>query len=115
MWGLDDLILALTFSREAPANMRAQVEKLLNETSEVQVSTFHSFCEGVIRDNADKCGVHPDFSIFEDATAQGPGRGHQGCAVVHNIHLKGEGLEHHNRDARRVCAAEERGNHPDGT
>ena len=45
--------------------MRAQVDKLLNGTSEVQVSTFHSFCAGVIRDNADKCGVHPDFSILE--------------------------------------------------
>jgi len=60
-------ILALTFSRAAAANMRARVEKLLNETSEVQVSTFHSFCAGVIRDNADKCGVRPDFSILEDA------------------------------------------------
>jgi DNA helicase-2/ATP-dependent DNA helicase PcrA len=60
-------ILALTFSRAAAANMKAQVEKLLNGTSEVHVSTFHSFCAGVIRNNADKCGVRPDFSILEDA------------------------------------------------
>jgi DNA helicase-2/ATP-dependent DNA helicase PcrA len=60
-------ILALTFSREAAANMRAQVEELLNGTSEVHVSTFHSFCAAVIRDNADKCGVRPEFSILEDA------------------------------------------------
>ena len=59
-------ILALTFSRAAAANMRAQVEELLNGTSEVHVSTFHSFCAGVIRDNADKCGVRPEFSILED-------------------------------------------------
>ncbi|MEA1864741.1 MAG: UvrD-helicase domain-containing protein, partial [Euryarchaeota archaeon] len=59
-------ILALTFSRAAAANMGAQVEELLNGTSEVHVSTFHSFCAGVIRDNADKCGVHQDFSILED-------------------------------------------------
>ncbi|MEA1906698.1 MAG: ATP-dependent helicase, partial [Euryarchaeota archaeon] len=59
-------ILALTFSRAAAANMRAQVEELLNGTSDAQVSTFHSFCAGVIRDNADKCGVHQDFSILED-------------------------------------------------
>ncbi|RZN42140.1 MAG: ATP-dependent helicase [Methanosarcinales archaeon] len=59
-------ILALTFSRAAAANMRAQVDKLLNGTSEVQISTFHSFCAGVIRANADKCGVHQDFSILED-------------------------------------------------
>lgn len=60
-------ILALTFSRAAAANMRAQVEELLNGTSEVHVSTFHSFCAAVIRDNADKCGVHQEFSILEDA------------------------------------------------
>ncbi|MEA1869941.1 MAG: ATP-dependent DNA helicase [Euryarchaeota archaeon] len=59
-------ILALTFSRAAAANMRAQVDELLNGTSDVHVSTFHSFCAGVIRDNADKCGVHQDFSILED-------------------------------------------------
>ena len=60
-------ILALTFSRAAAANMKAQVEELLNGTSEVHVSTFHSFCAGIIRDNADKCGVRPEFSILEDA------------------------------------------------
>ena len=65
--GIDpEQILALTFSRAAAANMSSHVDELLNEASEVQVSTFHSFCAGVIRDNADKCGVHPDFSILED-------------------------------------------------
>ncbi|MEA1894342.1 MAG: UvrD-helicase domain-containing protein, partial [Euryarchaeota archaeon] len=59
-------ILALTFSRAAAANMRSQVDELLNGISDVQVSTFHSFCAGIIRDNADKCGVHQDFSILED-------------------------------------------------
>ena len=35
-------ILALTFSKEAPGNMREKVEKLL-QGKEVIVKTFHSF------------------------------------------------------------------------
>ncbi len=58
-------ILALTFSREAAGHMKAKVEQLLGGL-EVHVSTFHSFCAEVIRENADKCGVSPEFSILED-------------------------------------------------
>ena len=59
-------ILALTFSREAAANMNNKVEQLLGGVSEVHVSTFHSFCSEIIRENADKCGVPAEFSILED-------------------------------------------------
>jgi len=58
-------ILALTFSREAAGHMKAKVEQLLGGL-EVHVSTFHSFCAEVIRENAEKCGVSPEFSILED-------------------------------------------------
>ena len=58
-------ILALTFSREAAGNMKTKVGQLLGGL-EVHVSTFHSFCAEVIRENADKCGVSPEFSILED-------------------------------------------------
>jgi DNA helicase-2/ATP-dependent DNA helicase PcrA len=59
-------VLALTFSREAAGNMKKKVEKLLGGASEVHVSTFHSFCSEIIRENAEKCGVTHDFSILED-------------------------------------------------
>ncbi|MCL7415547.1 MAG: ATP-dependent helicase [ANME-2 cluster archaeon] len=59
-------ILALTFSREAATNMKVKVEQLLGGVSEVQVSTFHSFCAQIIRENADKCGVPSEFAILED-------------------------------------------------
>jgi DNA helicase-2/ATP-dependent DNA helicase PcrA len=59
-------ILALTFSREAAANMNRKVEQLLGGTTEVKVSTFHSFCAEIIRENADKCGITAEFSILED-------------------------------------------------
>ncbi|MDW7775774.1 MAG: ATP-dependent DNA helicase [Methanosarcinales archaeon] len=59
-------ILALTFSREAAANMNSKVEQLLGGASEVHVSTFHSFCAEIIRENADKCGVPAEFAILDD-------------------------------------------------
>ena len=62
-------ILALTFSREAAANMNNKVEQLLGGVSEVHVSTFHSFCAEIIRENADKCGVPAEFAILEDVDA----------------------------------------------
>jgi DNA helicase-2/ATP-dependent DNA helicase PcrA len=65
--GIDpEHILALTFSREAAANMNNKVEQLLGGTTDVHVSTFHSFCAEIIRENADKCGITAEFSILED-------------------------------------------------
>ncbi|MDD5615749.1 MAG: ATP-dependent DNA helicase [Candidatus Methanoperedens sp.] len=59
-------VLALTFSKEAAGHMKKKVENLLGGASEVHVSTFHSFCSEIIRENAEKCGVTHDFSILED-------------------------------------------------
>lgn len=59
-------VLALTFSKEAAGHMKKKVGKLLGGASEVHVSTFHSFCSEIIRENAEKCGVTHDFSILED-------------------------------------------------
>lgn len=58
-------ILALTFSNEAARNMREKVEKLV-KGKEIHVSTFHSFCAELIKDNADKCGVPASFKILEE-------------------------------------------------
>ena len=46
--------------------MKRKVERLLGQTSEVHVSTFHSFCAEIIREHADRCGIPPEFSILED-------------------------------------------------
>ncbi|MBN2489133.1 MAG: ATP-dependent helicase [Methanosarcinaceae archaeon] len=59
-------VLALTFSREAARNMERKVRELLGENRDVKVSTFHSFCAELLRDNADKCGISDDFTIFEE-------------------------------------------------
>ena len=57
-------ILALTFSKEAARNMERKVGELLGQNREVKVSTFHSFCAEIIRDNSRECGISDDFSIF---------------------------------------------------
>ena len=59
-------ILALTFSKEAAGNMGRKVGELLGENRDVTVSTFHSFCAEIIRDNSRKCGISDDFSIFQE-------------------------------------------------
>lgn len=62
-------ILALTFSNEAADNMKSKVEDMLGGAAQVHISTFHSFCAEVIRDNHEKCGILPDFRIFEELDA----------------------------------------------
>ncbi|MFZ2499899.1 ATP-dependent helicase [Methanosarcina sp.] len=62
-------ILALTFSREAARNMEQKIRELLGQGAEVKVSTFHAFCAELIKDNAERCGVSEQFTIFEDIDA----------------------------------------------
>jgi DNA helicase II / ATP-dependent DNA helicase PcrA len=62
-------ILALTFSREAARNMEQKIRELLERGADVKVSTFHAFCAELIKDNAEKCRVSEQFTIFEDTDA----------------------------------------------
>ena len=62
-------ILALTFSREAARNMEKKIRELLDLGADVKVSTFHAFCAELIRNNAEKCGVLEQFTIFEEIDA----------------------------------------------
>lgn len=59
-------ILALTFSREAARNMEQKIRELLGQEADVKISTFHAFCAELIKDNAERCGVSEQFTIFED-------------------------------------------------
>lgn len=62
-------ILALTFSREAARNMEQKIRALLDQGADVKVSTFHAFCANLIKNNAEKCRVSEQFTIFEDTDA----------------------------------------------
>ena len=62
-------ILALTFTEKAAFEMEERVDKLLDfGYLDLWISTFHSFCERVLRDNALDIGLSPDFKIL-DSTA----------------------------------------------
>ena len=46
--------------------MEHKIQELLGDNRDVKVSTFHSFCAEIIRDNPDKCNITDDFTIIEE-------------------------------------------------
>lgn len=62
-------LLALTFTNEAAYKLRKDI---FNETGDEQalltenISTIHSYCNYIVRENAFELGIPPDYSIFED-------------------------------------------------
>ncbi|MFA6043021.1 MAG: UvrD-helicase domain-containing protein [Patescibacteria group bacterium] len=62
-----DHILALTFTDKAAGEMEERVDKLLPMGYvDLWVSTFHSYCERVLRDHALDIGLSPDFTLLDE-------------------------------------------------
>lgn len=60
-----DEILALTFTEKAAAEMEERVDELLPLGKIVQnISTFHSFCEKVLREEALEIGQNSSFEVL---------------------------------------------------
>lgn len=77
--GLDvDRFLIITYTRAAAAELRERIRDALQELlrqepgnarlrrqallcAGAQIGTIHAFCGGVIRENAARCGIRPDF------------------------------------------------------
>jgi len=61
-------ILALTFTERAAAEMEERVDVLVPYGYvEAQISTFHAFCDRVLRENAVLLGLTPDVRILTEA------------------------------------------------
>jgi DNA helicase-2/ATP-dependent DNA helicase PcrA len=62
-----DHILALTFTDKAAGEMEERVDKLLPMGYvDLWVSTFHAFCERILRDHALDIGLNPDFKLLDE-------------------------------------------------
>ncbi|MBE6805007.1 MAG: helicase-exonuclease AddAB subunit AddA [Ruminococcaceae bacterium] len=79
-----DRILVVTFTKAAAEEMRGRIEKRLNEVfaadpenpflieqkiklRNAKICTIDSFCIDLVRENFDRLGISPDFSIADDA------------------------------------------------
>lgn len=60
-------IMALTFTESAAQNMRDRLVKMIGETGYyVHISTFHSFCSQVIKENPDHFSIGRDSQALTD-------------------------------------------------
>jgi len=57
-------ILAVTFTNKAAQEMRHRIRSVVN--APVSVGTFHSTCLQMLRLHAERVGLKPDFTIYDD-------------------------------------------------
>lgn len=63
-------ILALTFTEKAAGEMEERVDKLLPYGyTEIAVSTFHAFCERLLRQESTEAGLSRDFRVMTELDA----------------------------------------------
>jgi len=65
-WCNNDQVLGLTFTEKAAGEMEERLDMLMPLGYEaIQISTFHSFCEKLLRQYGIDIGISPNFKIIE--------------------------------------------------
>ncbi len=63
-------ILAITFTNKAAKEMQERIEKVTGVTG-MQISTFHSFCTKILRQDIEALGIYTkNFTIYDDDDSQ---------------------------------------------
>jgi DNA helicase-2/ATP-dependent DNA helicase PcrA len=62
-----DEILALTFTEKAANEMQDRVDEILPYGySQLWISTFHSFCDSILREEGIHIGINPNYTLMSD-------------------------------------------------
>lgn len=60
-------ILAVTFTNKAAGEMKSRVQNMLGENISLNIGTFHSICVRILRVEAEKIGLKPNFVIYDES------------------------------------------------
>lgn len=63
-------VLALTFSNKAAEEINERIEDHVEDISRVKISTIHSFCLEILKDNSHTIGLPSNMSIIESSNDQ---------------------------------------------
>lgn len=59
-------IMAITFTNKAAGEMKERLGLIVNDISDMWVSTIHSMCVRILRRDIDKIGYDKNFSIYDE-------------------------------------------------